>query len=44
VDILTSITGVSFAAALPAHVEVTYGDVRVPVIGRETLVQNKLAL
>jgi hypothetical protein len=44
VDILTSITGVAFAAAWPARVEVTYGDVRVPVIGREALVQNKLAL
>jgi hypothetical protein len=44
VDILTSITGVGFAAAWPGRIEVTYGDVRVPVIGRDGLVQNKLAL
>jgi len=44
VDILTSITGVTFAEAWPGRVEVTYGDVRIPVIGRDALVANKLAL
>ena len=44
IDILTSITGVRFDEAWPARVEVDYGDVRVPVIGRDALVANKLAL
>jgi hypothetical protein len=44
VDILTSITGVTFAEAWSGRAAVTYGDVRVPVIGREALLKNKLAL
>jgi len=44
VDILTSITGVSFGDAWTGHVEVAYGDVRVPVIGRDALLANKRAL
>lgn len=44
IDILTSITGVSFSDAWPERVEATYGDVRFPVIGRTELIQNKLAL
>ena len=34
IDILTSVTGVTFAEAWPARVEATYDDVRFPVIGR----------
>jgi hypothetical protein len=44
IDILTSITAVSFAEAWQERVEVTYGDVCVPVIGRRALIENKLAL
>lgn len=44
IDILTSITAVSFVEAWEERVEVTYGDVRVPVIGRRALIRNKLAL
>ena len=44
VDILTSVTGVDFPEAWPGRVEVTYADVRVPVIGREALIANKRAL
>ncbi len=44
IDILTSITGVTFAEAWPERVEATYGDVRFAVIGRRALIQNKLAL
>jgi hypothetical protein len=44
IDILTSITAVSFVEAWEERVEVTYGDVRVPVIGRLALIRNELAL
>lgn len=44
IDILTSITAVGFAEAWEDRVEVTYADVRVPVIGRAALIRNKLAL
>lgn len=44
IDILTSITGVSFEEAWSARVEGMYGDVRFPVIGREPLIKNKRAL
>jgi hypothetical protein len=44
VDILTSITGVRFSDAWADHVEVTYGDLQVPVIGRDALLTNKRAL
>lgn len=44
VDILTSITAVSFAEAWQDRVEVTYGEVRAPVIGRRALIDNKRAL
>lgn len=44
IDILTAITAVSFAEAWQERVEVTYGDVCVPVIGRRALIENKLAL
>ena len=44
IDILTSITAVSSTEAWEERVEVTYADVRVPVIGRQALIRNKLAL
>lgn len=44
IDILTSITGVAFDDTWPDRAEVTYGDVRCPVIGRDALITNKMAL
>lgn len=44
IDILTSITGVMFDEAWKDRAEVTYGDVRCPVIGRGALIRNKVAL
>ena len=43
VDILTSIDGVQFHAAWPRRLVVDVGGVRMPVIGREDLMANKLA-
>jgi hypothetical protein len=43
IDIITSITGVSFAEAWETRVEGAYGAVTVPFIGYEALVRNKLA-
>lgn len=43
IDIVTAIDGVGFPEAWPEHVETTYGDQIVPVIGRRQLVQNKRA-
>jgi hypothetical protein len=44
IDILTSITGVTFDEAWPDRDEVTYGKVQSPVIGRQALIKNKTAL
>ncbi len=44
IDILTSITGVTFSEAWPERVEGRYGDVRFPLVGREALIRNKQAL
>ena len=44
VDILTSITGVSFAETWPDRASATYGDVGFSIIGRDALIRNKLAL
>jgi hypothetical protein len=43
IDILTGISGVTFVEAEQGSVEVTVVDARVPVIGRDALVRNKLA-
>lgn len=43
IDVLTSIDGVTFAEAWNAREQTTYGDQRVPVIGRTHLIQNKQA-
>ena len=44
IDILTSITGVTFAEAWPHRSEARYEGVRFPIIGVEALVRNKAAL
>jgi hypothetical protein len=44
VDIITSITGVSWEEAFSGRVEGKYGDIPVHYIGREQLVSNKRAL
>lgn len=43
VDILTSVTGVRFEDAWPTRAEGMVEGVRVPVLGRDALVQNKRA-
>ena len=43
IDILTGISGVTFAQAQRDSVTVTVVDTRVPVIGREALIRNKIA-
>ncbi len=42
-DILVSITGVDFEEAWPQRVQTAYGDIQVPVIGKEALIKNKRA-
>jgi hypothetical protein len=44
IDILTSITGVSFDEAWPARVTGAFGGLECPFIGRSELVRNKRAL
>ena len=44
IDLLTSITGVSFDEAWPHRQGVPIGALTVPVLGREDLVRNKRAL
>ena len=44
VDIVTSITGVSWEEAVSGRVEGTYGDIRVYYIGREQFISNKRVL
>ena len=43
IDILTSIDGVVFDEAWSERVETTYGDQRIPVIGKPHLIRNKKA-
>lgn len=43
IDILTGISGVTFAEAERGSVTVTVVDTRVPVIGREALIRNTIA-
>ena len=44
VDIVTSITGVSWEEAGSGRIEGTYGDVRVYFVGREQFISNKRVL
>jgi hypothetical protein len=43
IDILTELTGITFADAWPDRVQGTFGDVTVDVIGRDAFIRNKLA-
>jgi hypothetical protein len=43
IDILTGISGVTFAEAERGSVKVTVVETRVPVIGRAALIRNKIA-
>ncbi len=43
IDVLTAIDGVDFAAAWPDRISARFGDVRVPVLSRRHLIQNKRA-
>lgn len=43
IDILTGISGVSFADAWGTHITVELGERRLPVIGRDALIRNKRA-
>jgi len=43
IDVITELTGVTFAEAWPDRVEQPLVDMRVPVIGREAFVRNKKA-
>jgi hypothetical protein len=44
VDIMTTLTGVTFAEAWKTRTEGKLGGLRVPFIGRDALVRNKRAL
>ena len=43
IDVLTAISGVTFATAWPRRVEATFDDVPVAIIGREDFLANKRA-
>ena len=44
IDIMTTITAVTFEEAWATRSEATYGDVRFPIIGIDALTKNKQAL
>ncbi len=44
VDIVTSLTGMSWKAAFASRVAGTYGDIEVHYIGKEQFIQNKRTL
>lgn len=43
IDILTDVSGLTFADAWPDRVEGDFADVRVPFLGRAALIRNKRA-
>ena len=43
IDVLTDITGVELEAAWPSRASHSVGDLRVPFLGRDALIQNKRA-
>jgi hypothetical protein len=43
IDILTSLSGLVFEEAWASHISETVSDMRIPFIGREGLIKNKLA-
>jgi hypothetical protein len=44
IDILTSISGVSFEDAWPRRLTVRIGELQVPVLGRDDFLRNKRAV
>jgi hypothetical protein len=44
IDIVTSLTGISWEEAFASRVTGTYGDITVHYIGREQFIQNKRAI
>lgn len=44
IDLMTGITGVTFAEAWVSRAEAEYGGVRFPLIGLDALIRNKRAL
>ena len=43
IDVLTSLTGLTFAEAWPRRIEVDLAGLRVPLLGRDDLLANKRA-
>jgi hypothetical protein len=43
IDVLTELTGVTFAEAWPARTRASFGPIAVDVIGREAFIKNKRA-
>jgi hypothetical protein len=43
IDIMTGVSGISFAEAWPERIEELFEGVRVPFLGRESLIRNKRA-
>jgi hypothetical protein len=43
IDVLTGLTGITFAEAWPERVHQVLGDMRVPVLGRAAFIRNKRA-
>jgi hypothetical protein len=43
IDVLTELTGLTFAEAWPARITANFGPVAVDVIGREAFIRNKRA-
>jgi len=43
IDVLTTLTGLTFSNAWPGRVQASFGPITVDVIGREAFIQNKRA-
>ena len=43
IDVLTTVSGVTFAEAWPGRTQASFGPVAVPVIGRDAFILNKRA-
>lgn len=43
IDILTSVSGITFDDAWPERVSSRYGDLPIPILSRDHLIKNKLA-
>jgi hypothetical protein len=43
IDLLTELSGVTFAGAWPARVKASFGEIEVDFIGREAFIRNKRA-